>query len=108
MSATAGAQSDGGNERVSIASPSGGLTGHDRLRWVALTTFGPKNLAAGLFVAGIQTWRNEPEAWGPHWDGFGTRYGARLAAGEPLTFSRPESEAFGEKTLAIFAPRISE
>jgi hypothetical protein len=75
------AQSNSVNESISIASPNVGLTGQDRLRWVALTTFGPKNLAAGVVVAGIQTWRNEPEAWGPHWDGFGTRYGARLAAG---------------------------
>jgi hypothetical protein len=79
--ATVLAQSDSVNESISIPSPNGGLTGQDRLRWVALTTFGPKNLVAGVFVAGIQTWRNEPGAWGPHWDGFGTRYGARLAAG---------------------------
>jgi len=79
--ATGWAQSDGVNESISIPAPSVGLSGQDRLRWVALSTFGTKNLAAGVFVAGIQTWRNEPDAWGPHWDGFGTRYGARLAAG---------------------------
>ena len=81
MTVTVWGQSGGGTESVSIAAPAVELSGHDRLRWVALSTFGPKNLAAGIFVAGIQTWRNEPEVWDPHWDGFGKRYGARLAAG---------------------------
>ena len=57
------------------------FTTRDRFRWVVLTTIGPKNLAAGVFVAGINTWRGEPESYSTHWDGFGQRYGARLAGG---------------------------
>ena len=61
--------------------PESDLNAQERFRWVALTTLGPKNLGAGVFAAGIQTWRNEPETYGTHWDGFAKRYGARLAAG---------------------------
>lgn len=66
---------------LSVQGPTSGLSAQDRFRWVTLTTLGPKNLAAGLFIAGIQTWRDEPETYGTHWDGFAKRYGARLAAG---------------------------
>jgi hypothetical protein len=57
------------------------FTAEDRFKWVVLATVGPKNLAAGVVVAGIQTWRNDPEEYAPHWDGFAKRYGARLAIG---------------------------
>ena|ERR1700722_7751297 len=64
---------------VQITQP--GMTAQDRFRWVTLATLGPKNLAAGVFIAGIETWRDHPETYGTHWDGFAKRYGARLAAG---------------------------
>lgn len=57
------------------------FTNQARLRWVVLTTVGPKNLAAGVFVAGINTWRDQPEDYSTHWGGFGHRYVNRLAAG---------------------------
>lgn len=57
------------------------FTAEERFKWVALAAVGPKNLAAGVVVAGIQTWRNDPEEYGPHWDGYAKRYGARLAIG---------------------------
>ena len=57
------------------------FTAQERFRWIGKSTVGPKNLAAGLFVAGLQTWRNKPETWGPHWEGYGKRYGARLVGG---------------------------
>jgi len=57
------------------------LTAGDRFKWVVLATVGPKNLAASAIVAGIQTWGNDPQEYGPHWDGFGKRYGARLGTG---------------------------
>jgi hypothetical protein len=69
------------NAAPSIQVPQYGMTTEDRFRWVTLTTLGPKNLGAGVFIAGIQTWRDEPEVYGAHWDGFAKRYGARLAAG---------------------------
>jgi hypothetical protein len=58
-----------------------GFAAADRFKWVFLATVGPKNLAAGVVVAGIQTWQNNPEEYGPHWDGFAKRYGARLGVG---------------------------
>jgi hypothetical protein len=66
---------------LSVQTPQPGMSAEDRFRWVTLTTLGPKNLAAGVFIAGIQTWRDEPEAYGTHWDGFAKRYGERLAVG---------------------------
>jgi len=57
------------------------ISAQDRFRWVTLTTLGPKNLAAGVFIAGIQTGRDQPETWGTHWDGYGKRYASRLATG---------------------------
>lgn len=57
------------------------FTNRDRFRWVVLTTIGPKNLAAGVVVAAINTWRDQPEDYSTHWDGFGHRYVNRLAAG---------------------------
>lgn len=61
--------------------PRTSFTFSDRAAWVSNGTVGAKNLSAGVFVAGIQTWRHSPEHYGPHWDGFGKRYGARLASG---------------------------
>jgi hypothetical protein len=69
------------NTAPSIPLPQSGMSAQDRFRWVTLTTLGPKNLGAGVFIAGIQTWRDKPETYGTHWDGFVKRYGARLAAG---------------------------
>jgi hypothetical protein len=66
---------------VTNAVPPPAFTARDRLRWVVLTTVGPKNLAAGVVVAGINTWRNAPEDYSTHWDGFAHRYVNRLAAG---------------------------
>jgi hypothetical protein len=34
---------------------------------------GPMALAKNVAWAGIGTWRNSPEEWGPHWEGFGRR-----------------------------------
>jgi hypothetical protein len=69
------------NAAPPIQMPQYGMSAQDRFRWVTLTTLGPKNLGAGVFIAGIQTWRDQPETFGTHWDGFAKRYGARLAAG---------------------------
>lgn len=37
------------------------------------STIGPFALARQVATAGISTWRNSPEEWGPHWEGFGKR-----------------------------------
>jgi hypothetical protein len=55
-----------------------GITGKQRLQWFVKSTVGPQSLATGLFTAGIATAENLPEEYGPHWEGFGKRYGMRL------------------------------
>jgi len=37
------------------------------------STIGPVTLARQVATAGISTWRNSPEEWGPHSEGFGRR-----------------------------------
>ncbi|MBI2686307.1 MAG: hypothetical protein HYX27_08325 [Acidobacteria bacterium] len=55
------------------------LTGPERLEFFAKRSYGVKSLAvSGPILAGWRTLNNHPEEWGPHWDGFGKRYGARL------------------------------
>jgi hypothetical protein len=48
------------------------------VEWVVKGTLGPRSLAIGIFAVGIQTAQNRPREYGPHWDGFGKRYGIRL------------------------------
>jgi hypothetical protein len=54
------------------------ITGRQRLNWFVKSTVGPVGLAAGLFSAGFGTALNRPREYGPHWEGFGKRYGMRL------------------------------
>lgn len=55
------------------------ITAKQRIEWVVRGTIGPKSLVAGLFTAGWGTLDNEPKSYGPHWEGFGDRYGIRLS-----------------------------
>jgi hypothetical protein len=54
------------------------ITAQGRIDWVVRGTIGPESLAAGLFSAGWGTLFNRPRTYGPHWEGFGDRYGMRL------------------------------
>ena len=63
-----------GNLPVSYQS----ITGRQRLHWFVKSTIGPQSLAAGLFTAGFGTAFNRPEEYGPHWEGYGKRYGMRF------------------------------
>ena len=54
------------------------LTARERVRWVVASSVGPASLAAGLFSAGWGTLFNVPREYGPHWQGYGERYGMRL------------------------------
>lgn len=54
------------------------LTNRERFTWWIRSTVGPKTLGVGLLAAGIQTWRDVPETYGPGWSGFGKRYGMRI------------------------------
>jgi len=64
----------------------------------------------GAFSAGLGTLANSPKEYGPHWDGFGQRYGMRLtgiatgnlmeagigaAWGEDPRYFRAEDQSFG-------------
>ena len=54
------------------------ITNRQRVRWIFNNTLGPETLTVGLFSAGIGTGRDAPIEYGPHWGGFGARYGMRL------------------------------
>lgn len=55
------------------------ITGKQRIAWALDSTLGPASLTAGLFSAGWGTLFNHPNTYGPHWEGFGDRYGLRLS-----------------------------
>jgi hypothetical protein len=50
----------------------------ERLAWFMNSTVGQKSLAAGIVSAAWGTALNKPKEYGPHWEGFGKRYGMRL------------------------------
>jgi hypothetical protein len=54
------------------------ITGKERVAWAVRHTVGTKSLVTGLFTSAIGTAENSPLEYGPHWDGFGKRYGMRL------------------------------
>ena len=57
------------------------ITGKQRLLWFVKFSAGPQSLAAGVFSAAIGTGLDRPKEYGPHWNGFGSRYGMRLTGG---------------------------
>ena len=54
------------------------ITTWGRLGWFTRGTVGPKSLIGGTFSSAIGTAANRPYEYGPHWDGFGKRFGMRL------------------------------
>jgi hypothetical protein len=54
------------------------ITAEGRLKWFAISSFGPASLAGGVISAAWGTMLNQPREYGPHWEGFGDRYGIRL------------------------------
>lgn len=54
------------------------LDRNERVRWFVKSTVGPKSLGAGVISSAWGTAFNNPEEYGPHWDGFAKRYGMRL------------------------------
>ncbi len=54
------------------------ITPNQRLQWFVRGTVGVQSLTGGLFSAGFGTALNSPKEYGPHWAGFGQRYGMRL------------------------------
>lgn len=68
------------------------ITAQGRIDWVVRGTIGPESLTAGLFSAGWGTLFNQPRTYGPHWEGFGDRYGMRLSG---LAVSNTMEAGFG-------------
>lgn len=57
------------------------MTGDERAKWFVKSTYGPTSLfVAGPITSGFRTATNSPKEWGPGWEGYGRRYGARLLA----------------------------
>jgi len=63
---------------ISAQAPYEMISGKQRVQWAAVQTFGPESLLVGTLSAGIGTGRDNPEEYGPHWDGFAKRYGMRF------------------------------
>ena len=63
------------------------LTPQEHLRWFTANTLDPSNLTGGIFYAAFGTAPNRPKEYGPHWAGFGERYGigmTRSATGNAI------------------------
>jgi hypothetical protein len=52
-----------------------------RFKRYGMSMFGPMALGKDVFSAGWSTWRNSPEEWGDHWEGFGRRFASSLGKG---------------------------
>jgi hypothetical protein len=50
----------------------------ERVAWFVNSIVAPKSLAAGVFSSAWNTAVGSPKDYGPHWQGFGKRYGMRL------------------------------
>jgi len=92
------------------------LTAGGRFDWFVSNTIGAQSLAAGLFSAGFGTAIDKPKEYGPHWEGFGKRYGMRLTGiatqnateaglgafwGEDPRYFRAPEESFGRRVRHI-------
>jgi hypothetical protein len=87
MLGTVAAASAQANAAVVLAPvPYQKITPVGRFQWAVDSTIGVPNLAGGLFSAAFGTWRNRPPEYGPHWEGYGKRYGMRLTGGSVSNF----------------------
>ena len=64
---------------IAAQAPYAPISGKERVKWAAVETFGPESLMVGTLAPAIDTARNSPEEYGPHWDGFAKRYGIRFS-----------------------------
>jgi hypothetical protein len=92
------------------------ITGRGRVNWALKSTFGASNLVFTTFVAGVETGRNVPRSYGTHWDGFGKRFGQKIASAavdntleagigaftgeDPRYFRRPDT-TFGQRVKHV-------
>lgn len=74
MFATAGAALA---QPPAVVKPFEPITPEQRLKWFANAAVGPSNTLGSLIAASVDTWRNSPSEYGPHWAGYGKRFGLR-------------------------------
>jgi hypothetical protein len=55
------------------------ITQQESLRWFLNSTIGLPHRAGGILVSAFGTALDRPKEYGPHWVGFGDRYGMRIA-----------------------------
>lgn len=53
-------------------------TAGKRFKKYVNSMFGPWSIGRAVAAAGLSTWSNSPEEWGPHWDGFGKRFASNM------------------------------
>ena len=54
------------------------ISAEGRFAWFANSTAGGTSLVGGVFSSALGTALDSPSEYGPHWEGFGKRYGMRL------------------------------
>jgi hypothetical protein len=101
---------------ASRSAPYTPITGRERVVWVVKGTLWPQHLFAGAITMGIATAENSPREDGPHWAGFGERYGVRLTSvavnntieaglgslwGEDPRYFRVPEEPFGARVKNV-------
>lgn len=92
------------------------ITGQGRVDWTLLDTLGQESLLGGVVSAGWGTLFNRPPEYGPHWEGFGKRYGMRLSGiatsnimeaglgavwGEDPRYFRDRGQPFGHRVKHV-------
>lgn len=93
------------------------ITPEGRLKWFVRSTVGLQSLlVAGPISAGWSTAVNTPSEYGPHWEGFGQRYGMRLTGvstgnameasvgalwGEDPRYFRTEGQPFKKRVVNV-------
>lgn len=81
------------------------ITSHQRLRWIVSNSIGPAALVVGTFGPAFGTAIDRPEEYGPHWEGFGERYGLRLTGIIPSNIMEAEiGTVWGEDPRYFRAP----
>ncbi len=93
------------------------VTWRDRWDWFADVTYSPQNLFGQTISAGWATMFNSPPEYGPHWEGFGKRYGMEMTGvltsnlmeiglgslwGEDPAYHRVPERSFGRRIGYIF------
>lgn len=92
------------------------LTAEERFAWFVKSTAGFPSLAGGVISSAWGTGFNSPREYGPHWEGFGKRYGMRLtgvsvgnaieaglgaALGDDPRYFSAQGQPFGQRVLHI-------